>query len=55
LAASSGCFTHQNAIENNTAFILFSQEVPTKNWDNGEVVVVIKNMETGMEKQYFSR
>jgi hypothetical protein len=52
---TSGCFTHQNAIENNTAFIPFSQEVPTKNWDNGEVMVVIKNTETGMEKQYFSR
>jgi hypothetical protein len=52
---TSGCFTHQNAIINNTAFIPFSQEAPTKNWDNGEVMVIVKNMETGMEKQYFSR
>ena len=51
---TAGCYTNQNAIVNTTAFIPFTQQAALKTWDNGEVLVQIKDENGGVVKDYFA-
>jgi hypothetical protein len=50
---NNSCYTHDRMVRNTTAFIPFTQVVATKNWDNGETLAIVRNEQTGQERQYF--
>lgn len=51
---STGCYTSDRFINNNTAFLPFVQEVGNKEWDNGLIIVVIK-ADGGLAVQFSHR
>lgn len=50
---TTGCYTHDRRIEDNTSFIPFTQQAALKTWDYGEVQVTIKDESTGLTRDFF--
>lgn len=52
-ACNNGCYTHNKAIINNTAFVSFAQQAATKDWNNGELTIIVKDEQAGVTLDYF--
>jgi hypothetical protein len=50
-SCDNGCYTSDKFINNNTAFLPFTQEVGNKEWNNGLIIVVVADNE-GADVQF---
>jgi len=50
---SSNCYTNDKVIVNTTAFVPFNNEVKTKQWNNGEIYIILYDSETDEELSFF--
>ncbi|HYE56674.1 MAG TPA: hypothetical protein VD996_17620 [Chitinophagaceae bacterium] len=49
----NGCYTNDKLIINSTAFVPFTNTVKTKQWNNGEVFVIVADSDSQAEQVFF--
>lgn len=49
----ASCYTSDKLIVNTTGFLNFSNLVKTKSWNNGEIFIIVADMETQRERSFF--